>query len=272
MTALSAVFMVPAAAASEGGGGGDGGHFSWFNLIPGLDSLGFLSEAGRHSAHIIPTAWLVLALLVGLALAARKGLMAARARGGVEQFVPSAGFEPRNLFEMGIEGMLSLFTSTLGSREQAIAYFPLFATLFIYILASNLIGLVPGFLPPSADMSNNLAMALVVFVVFNVAGFRKHGLGYLKHMLGPLLPLAPLIFVLEVLDILVRPLSLSLRLLGNMTGDHLVFGIFSQLVPVGVPALFLGVGMFVSFIQAFVFTLLSVVYVALATQPHEEHH
>ena len=137
--------------------------------------------------------------------------------------------------------------------------------LFIYILFSNLLGLIPGFLPPTDNLNTNVACALTVFIFYNYQGFKAHGFAYLKHFMGPIWWLAPIMVVIEVISHLVRPASLSVRLFGNISGDHLVLGIFSSLVPIGVPVIFLFLGLFVSVIQAFVFTLLSMVYISLAT-------
>jgi F-type H+-transporting ATPase subunit a len=110
-----------------------------------------------------------------------------------------------------------------------------------------------------------------VFLYYNVVGIKTQGLkNYLGHMTGPILWLAPLIFVIELISHLVRPMSLSLRLFGNINGDHVVLGIFSDLVPLVLPVIFMALGIFVSVIQAFVFTLLSTIYIGLATA-HEEH-
>ena len=89
--------------------------------------------------------------------------------------------------EMLIEGLLGQFEAVLGDRKMAIRFLPLMGTLFIFILCCNLLGVLPGFLPPTTDTSTNWAMALVVFFVFNIAGFRANGMGYLKHMMGPML-------------------------------------------------------------------------------------
>jgi F-type H+-transporting ATPase subunit a len=252
------------------------GHWSWFFLVPGVadGSAPVFSLSGpeaRHSAHTVPAAWLVFFVLTVLALVARRGLVTARAQGGTLQYVPASNLGARNVFELLTDGLVNLFETIFGSRQAAVTYFPLMGTLFFYILLSNLMGVIPGFLPPTATISTNLAMAVVVFLVFNFEGFRKNGMGYLKHMAGPLVYVAPLIFFLEVFGLFVRPVSLSLRLMGNMTGDHLVLGIFSDLVPYVAPAIFLGLGIFVSFVQAFVFTLLSVVYVSLAVAHLDDH-
>jgi F-type H+-transporting ATPase subunit a len=96
-------------------------------------------------------------------------------------------------------------------------------------------------------------------------GLKENGVGYLKHFLGPLIWLAPLLLPIELISHMVRPASLGLRLAGNMTGDHTVLGIFLNLVPIGVPMVFYVLGLFVCFLQAFVFSLLSMVYISMAT-------
>lgn len=254
-------------------------HWSWFFLIPGvehgevlhaLESLPGHQHAELASAHAIPAAWTVVLLLTVLALLARSGLNAARAQGGTAQYIPADNASARNLMEIGVESLLGLAETVMGRRDLAIKYFPLLGTLFFYVLFSNLMGLIPGFLPPTSSISNNFAMALVVFVVFNYAGFKENGLGYLKHIAGPVWWLAPVIFVLEGFSILVRPVTLSLRLYMNMFADHLLLGVFSDLIAYVVPAAFVGLGLFVCFVQAFIFTLLPTVYIALSAA-HEDH-
>lgn len=249
-------------------------HFSWFFLIPGVKDgslFPFLAEGTRHDAYVIPTAWLVCALIVLLAVFARMGLERARRAGGNAALVPDSGLGARNLMEIYTSSILGLASNVLGPKDGR-AFFPLLGTLFLYILVSNLLGLIPGFLPPTAVVLNNAAMALVVFLVFNTAGLMRNGWHYIKHLGGPILVLAPFLFFLETLGLFVRPVSLTLRLAGNMFGDHMVFGIMSNLVPILLPVPFIGLGMFVSFIQALVFTLLSTVYIALSVAPMNEHH
>ena len=251
-------------------------HWSWFYLLPGVADgssplFAFSGEAGKAGAHTLPASWLVFFMLTAMSLVVRRSIVSSRAQGGTLQYVPSSSFGARNIMEILIGGLLTLFETVFGDRKNAERYFPLIGTLFLYILLSNLMGVIPGFLPPTSDMSTNLAMAIVVFLVFNTAGIMANGLGYFKHLMGPLLAIAPMIFILEVVGLFVRPASLSLRLLGNMTGDHLVLGIFSSLAPYVVPSIFLFLGIFVSFIQALVFSLLSVVYVALAVAHHDDH-
>ena len=136
---------------------------------------------------------------------------------------------------------------------------------------SNLLGLVPGFGPPTSDFDITFALGVVSFVVFNYYGFKEQGMGYLKHFAGPMLALAPLIFTLEIIGVFVRPVSLGLRLFGNMSGDHLVLEIFTDLTKVGVPVIFYFLGTLVSGVQAFVFTLLTLIYIALSVA-HDEGH
>jgi len=250
-------------------------HWTWFYLIPGIEDghlIPTMLEAAHHSTHVVPTAWFVVGMLTLFAFMANRGLATARAKGGTLQYVPDDGLGARNLFEIYTEGMMNLIQDVLGSRAATMRYLPLMGTLFIFILANNLLGVVPGFLPATSEISTNVALSLIIFIVFNIAGFQANGMGYIKHLFGPILAIAPLMFALELIGILVRPVSLSLRLFGNMNGDHMVFGVFSDLVPLVLPAVFLGLGVFVSFIQAFVFTLLSVVYIALSVGHDDDHH
>jgi len=249
------------------------GGYSWYHLIPGVsdDSLvpGMLH---RGETWAIPAAWAACAVILLLAFFARRGLDRARARGGTEALVPDPTLTPRNGFEILVEALYDLAESTLSPKDARI-FFPFLGSIFVYVLVSNLMGLIPGFLPHTSCVSSNLALAGIVFLTFNAVGLWRNGLGYIKHLGGPILVMAPFFFCIETIGLFVRPLSLTLRLAGNMFGDHTVFGIMSELVPawLPVPAILLGLGMFVSFIQALVFMLLTTVYVSLAAA-HEEGH
>jgi F-type H+-transporting ATPase subunit a len=145
----------------------------------------------------------------------------------------------------------------------------------LFIFVANLMSVVPGGLPPTDNVNTNLAMSLVVLSVYVIEGVRRTGMGFFKHMAGPVIWLAPLIFAIEAAGVfLIRPASLTLRLFGNINGDHMVFGIMSDLVPVVVPSIFLALGIWVSFLQAFVFTLLSAIYIMLSVGHDDEegHH
>jgi F-type H+-transporting ATPase subunit a len=179
----------------------------------------------------------------------------------------------RNLFEAISEFIYNLAKNIMGEKE-AKTYFPMIVMIFLFIFSSNLIGLIPGFLPPTDNINTTVALGLFVFLYYNFHGIRVQGLvGHLKHFAGPVWYLAPLIFVLEIISHCVRPISLGLRLKGNMEGDHLVLSIFSGLVPYIVPLPFYVIGIFVCFMQAFVFTILTMVYISLATEhhDHDEH-
>lgn len=230
-------------------------HFSWFYLLS--------NRINHDNIHVV-TAGFVL-LLIALATL----LIHWRLKKTEERLIPATRFSLVNLFEVLVEGILGLMESVIGPKAPQ--YFPLIGSLFIYIFLCNLMGVIPGMLPPTDNVNTNFACSLTVFFYYNYVGIKENGFAnYMRHFMGPILWLGPLMFVIEMIGHLVRPLSLSLRLFGNITGDHLVLGIFSDLVPVAVPVLFLALGVFVSFIQAFVFSLLSLIYVALATA-HEEH-
>ena len=138
-------------------------------------------------------------------------------------------------------------------------------TLFIFVLISNVLGLIPGFLPPTSHLTVNFGCALVVFVYYNYCGFKENGVGYLKHFMGPVIWLAPLMIVVEIIGHSVRPFSLSLRLFGNINGDHMLVGTISELIPILASVPFLFLGLFVAFLQAFIFTLLTMVYISMST-------
>ncbi|MCB1213949.1 MAG: F0F1 ATP synthase subunit A [Deltaproteobacteria bacterium] len=230
------------------------GHFSW---------LGHLLHIDHHYVHVAHAALIaLLMLLLGL-------IVRIRLRNTEKHLVPASKLSLINIFEVACEGLLTLMEGILG--HEAKRYFPFVASLFIFIFLNNLLGVIPGFLPPTDNFNTTFALGIAVFVYFNYVGLKTQGLAYLKHFMGPVIFLAPLMLVVEIIGVFVRPLSLALRLAGNMTGDHMVLGIFSDLVPVVVPVVFLALGVFVSFIQAFVFSLLSTIYVGLSL-PHEEHH
>ena len=222
--------------------------FTWYGLIPGIS----------HVPH-----WILGSLLVFLIILLFSLLFHWQIQKRHSLLIPDAGFSIISFFDVVVEKLLNLAETMLG--RQAGRFFPLIGSLFIYIFLSNLLGLIPGFLPPTDNLNTNVACALTVFVFYNYQGFKTHGAGYVKHFMGPVIWLAPIMIVIELISHLVRPMSLSVRLFGNINGDHLVLGLFSGLVPIGVPIIFLFLGLFISFIEAFVFTLLSMVYISLAT-------
>ena len=170
----------------------------------------------------------------------------------------SAGFIVEQILEF-VDGI----TEDLLGRD-ADRFRWLLMGLFFYILLGNLSGLIPGFPPPTENMSNNVAMGLVVFLVYNVAGFKEHGAGYLKQFVGPIVYFAPLMLVIELISHVARPLSLGLRLMGNIFGDHMLVAVFTGLTYFVVPSLLMFFGLLVACVQSFVFTLLSGVYISMA--------
>jgi F-type H+-transporting ATPase subunit a len=222
-------------------------HFTWFHLIPGLAPYDHVVTAATCTLIVI------FISLFAYAVAGKPE----------EALLPDQKFTARGFFEVVVESISSLLESVMGEEGQI--YLGITGSIFIYILVLNFFGLVPGFAPASSNMNTTLAVGLFSFVLYNFEGIRAHGFGYAKHFLGPLLWLAPLMLPLELISHMVRPVTLGLRLFGNMTGDHAVLGAFIGLVPIGVPMAFYALGMFVCFMQAFIFTLLSMVYISMAT-------
>lgn len=202
-----------------------------------------LNEA---SADAIAYTWLVIVLLLLLSVLATRTLNSVPGR-------------LQNFMEVVIGGIENMIVETMG--EHGRPFFPLIATLALFILVSNLIGLVPGFFPPTANINTTAACAIIVFLSTHVVGIKHHGLHYLKHFMGPIAWLAPVMFFIEVIGHLSRPVSLTLRLFGNMNGHELVLMIFFGLAPFLVPLPMILMGVLVSFIQAFVFMLLAMIYI-----------
>ncbi|MFU8802744.1 MAG: F0F1 ATP synthase subunit A [Bradymonadaceae bacterium] len=219
--------------------------------------------------HLIMTGLLVVIIAVLAFIARRKYVDKERA------LIPDGRLSVANFFEMIFEGVMTLMADMMGEKA-ARRFFPLIASLAVFIFLGNLMTLVVGLSPPTANLNTGLACAIVVFVVYNVSGFWESGWGYLKHFMGPVIFVAPLLFVIELVGHAFRPISLGIRLTGNMTGDHMVLGVFGDLATgiVGLPLLLpipiFFMAVLVSTIQALVFSLLSTIYIALAVQ-HEEH-
>ena len=232
---------------------------TWFGLMPGISEL---------PAHTV-TATFVALLLVIFAFVANRQLVGARSAGTA--LVPDEKLTVRNMAELLVGGVQSMSDGVLGHSGRK--YLGLFGTFFIFILAANLVGLIPGFAPPTSNTNVTWGLGAASFVVFISAGIMAHGLvGWAKHFVGPIWWLGVLMVPLEIIDHIVRPLSLGLRLYGNMHGDHLVIEIFTDLTKLFVPIVFYALGTFVCLIQAFVFTLLTIIYVSLAVGHAEEHH
>jgi len=225
-------------------------EYHFYFLVEILSKLG-LEHWAHANAHVIHSWFVMIVLIVG-ALLLGKGI----------QMVPGRG---QNLLEMIVGGLEDFMVDITGPEGRS--FFPYIATLFLYILISNLLGLVPGFFSPTADLNTTLSMAICTFVLTHIIGIKYHGAQYIKHFLGPVWALAPLMLIIELIGHFARVMSLSIRLFGNIFGKEKVLGILFALAGFALaplPILFLGI--LVSFIQAVVFTLLSIVYFAGAME------
>lgn len=183
--------------------------------------------------------------------------------------VPPRTMNLRNVFEYIAESLYGFVEGAMGAHA-ARRFYPLIGALFIFILFNNLFALIPGFNAPTDSLKTNVGIALLVFFATHVYGVKEHGLAYFKHFLGPTPALAPLMLPIELVSHIARPLSLSLRLMGNMMADHKVVMSFFALMPILVPLPFLLLGLLVCLLQAVVFCTLACVYIGMATE-HEEH-
>jgi F-type H+-transporting ATPase subunit a len=166
--------------------------------------------------------------------------------------------------EVIIGGFDALIVDTMG--DQGRKFFPLIATLGLFILTANLIGIVPGFESPTANINTTAAMALVVFLSTHVVGVSIHGLKYFKQFLGPVWWLIPLMLPIEIISHLSRPLSLTFRLFGNIAGEDIVLAVVLLLVPLLVPLPVFILMIFTSIVQTLVFMLLAMMYIAGALE------
>lgn len=208
-----------------------------------------------HFAHTYPHVtytWLIMLILIIVSLLAVRSV----------KMIPAGG---QNLFEVVIDGIENFQVDTMGEHGRPL--FPILATLGIFIFVSNAMGLIPGFYSPTASINTTLACALIVFVMTHIIGIKTHGFRYIKQFLGPIWWLAPLMLPIEIISHLSRVLSLTLRLFGNIMGEDLVLIILLFLAGkfmAPLPMMFLA--LFTSFIQAFVFVLLSMIYFSAAME------
>ena len=222
-------------------------HFTWF------DAAGIDHHYTYVAANVVVTTGLVL-----FAVAARAALGS-----GEKALVPAGGFGIKGIAEALTEYIDELVSSVLGAGSRG--YVPLFGSIFFFVIMNNLFSLVPGMTAATSNINAALAIGIFSFLVYNVMGVIKGGWHYLAHFAGPVWWLAWLMLPIEIISHMIRPFSLGIRLSVNMTADHAVLGTFIDMTKVVIPVIFYGMGTFVSFIQALVFTMLSMVYVALAT-------
>ena len=193
-------------------------------------------------------AWLAMAILIGLSLAARFSL---------KKTAPTG---VQNLLEAIVSGLENFIVDIMGPEGRH--YLSLIGTLFLFILVCNLEGLIPGFDSPTANINTTLALALVTFTATHYIGIKRHGFAYVKHFMGPMWALAPLMLPIELISHLARVMSLTFRLFGNMVAKHKLLLVLALLAPYIAPVPILGLGLLVSFVQALVFALLTMLYLS----------
>jgi F-type H+-transporting ATPase subunit a len=233
--------------------------FTWLHTIGGFEG------AWEHVAASV----LVCLLLLAFALMVRASLADTEAA-----VAPEDGMTSRNVAEAFVEGIIGIAKSAIPHESER--HVPLLATFFAFILVSNLLGLVPGFAPPTSAFNITFALGCVSFGAYHAYGVKAQGFwAYLKHFLGPVLFLAPLMLVIEIFSHAFRPVSLGVRLYANMFADHTVIEIFTDLTKGLIPVAFYALGFFVCLVQSFVFTMLSAIYISGAVahgNGHDEEH
>ncbi len=251
---------------------------SWFNLLPFYHLVEELAAQLSQPVNDEGVTWIahgpigvqhVFGLILVLILLILIGLIA-RVRLGDPQkaLVPEDKLTARTFVELLVSATYSMMADVMG-KKAAKFFLPLIGTCAFVILISNFLGLLPGFTPPTDSLNTTVAMSLVIFLATHIFGFKENGLGYLKHFFGPVLFLAPLFFVIEIISNLARPLSLSIRLMANMFADHQVLSQVSGLVKWLVPVAPMVLGSLVCVVQTLVFCILSTVYISMAIAHHE---
>jgi F-type H+-transporting ATPase subunit a len=173
-------------------------------------------------------------------------------------------------FEVGVEAIRNLLAEIVG--PYGLKHFPVIATFGVLILLSNLLGMLPDMISPTANFNVTLALGIMSFLYYNYIGIKENGLiGYLKHFAGPVLFLAPLMFPIEIITNLARILSLSMRLFGNIYGEEQASSAISNMVQWIVPALMMPLGLLTSVLQTFIFMLLSMIYIGEVSHHQEDH-
>ena len=226
----------------------------------------------HHNVHVAGAA--VVFLLLGLAAV----LVFPKIKVATDNVIPESKISLKNILEIFMQMWVNICEDVIGKDGRK--YFPFICAMFCFIFVSNLMGLVPGFLPPTDSWVTGFSVAMISFIAFNYFGFKEHGAKYLKHFLADVAPgstknifvfiavLVPwllfqaLFSSVEVISMVLRPVVLTVRLTVNIFADHQVVGAFSNLVPYLIPIPFLLLGIFVAFMQAFIFSILTAVYIS----------
>lgn len=220
--------------------------------------FGYRADHEVVPAHLVMIVLVALGL-VGFALWLRRRL-SIEAPGGLQQ-----------VLELFATGILGLAQDIIGAGARR--FFPLLGALFLYILVCNLLGLFPGFMSPTSNINVTASCAIIVFLYYNYAGFKAHGFwNYMAHFAGPSLVMAPLLFVIEIISHCARPFSLSVRLFGNIFAEELIIQTLNGLFPFLLSLPVMGLALFASTVQAFIFIVLTMVYLGGAVEhAHEDH-
>jgi len=229
----------------------------------------FGQRVSVHGAEPLVASFFIMLLLVFLAFGVRGQLVDFD-----KSVIPETKLTTRTFFEVFVGYWYGIMKDMMGPR-RAKRYFPLIGSLACFIFFSNALGLIPGFAPPTSNWNVTMGCALVVFVMFNYYGFRANGFGHVMHLFGPYIgwwaiPINILLFVVELVSMLIRPLTLSVRLMLNMAVDHLLITLTLGMIALFLPIPVLVLGSLVVIIQVMVFCLLSAIYISLATE-HEDH-
>lgn len=254
------------------------GHYSWLtlllekfkgNLTHNANLLGESFVGGKkptwHEFEPITASILIAILLLMIGMRVRSKLTDIEAA-----VVPDDQLTLRTFIEAFLGYFYDLAKSVMDA-DRAKKYFPLIATSACFVFFANVMALIPGMPVPTSHLAITWGCAAVVFVMFNVYGVMANGSAYFKHLMGPSLALAPLLFVIEVISLCVRPVTLAVRLMVNMAVDHLVLTTFMGLVAILVPIPVMLLGCIVVVVQTLVFTLLTTIYIGLSTEDMHHH-
>ena len=216
--------------------------------LPGLNEI---------QTQQVEFTWVAMVIVIAMTVAMAAGLK--RVPGGFQ-----------NAMEMILEFITGFMQDIVGPNWRR--HFPLVITVFLFVIVSNYLGLMPGCVAPAGTLNTTAAFAIVVFLYYNATGIRLHGIKYFKHFLGPIPIMAPLMLPLEIISELARPFSLSVRLFANMMAGHVIVGLLYAAFFLAAPVVgMLFEGCITAPIQAFVFSLLTMVYLGGAVLAEEEH-
>lgn len=209
----------------------------------------------QFNIETLEMTWLTMAIVIFIAFLATRNL----------KMIPSGW---QNVIEMVIIWLNEQIGVSIGSRGQLVA--PLLITLFLFLLVANWLGLIPTLASPTNDLNTTLGLALMVIVLLHVFGLYYKGFGYIKHFFQPVAPFV----IINIIEELAKPITLAFRLFGNILAGEMLIAVLLLLVPIWMPipsVVWLGFSMFIGVIQAFIFTMLSMSYLASAMKDDKKH-